>query len=261
MININDVKSILSTTTIEELRSEYKSRQKEYSKKNEEIARRILEYYKNDELSTLSNLSDIQKLNCIILKYLNSSKIDAANTLEILKSYKYNPLCELLKLVQRADMYFFREIDEDLFIYSFYGTTLKEGIRALNNRKIKLKTKLGLINFMPIDTVDPNLRRGYCHYLTTQILSKSPNLYGAYYYIPQEFSGFIPHSVIIDYEKKLVYDLANNIEVNLKAWTSFYGEPTLLIKGSDLIKLNEILDHDLGLKVDMATLEQVRRRI
>lgn len=254
MINFEEIKSVLNHASISTLKDEAKKREQEAKEQNNEIAKSILDYFKSDEFYCMTKLTDIEKLNHIILKYLNGNDLEKARIIAVLNTYNYNGVCELLKLVEQSSMYFRKKINDGLFMYYFYGSTLSEEIRILNKKNALLKTKLGLVKLIPLEYLNKE-------YDFDLILNNNPNLYGAYYYIPKEFKGFTSHLVIIDYEKKLVYDFNNNITVNLKAWTSFYGQPALLLKGIDFINLRKKAQDNLGINIDFSALEEVRRRV
>lgn len=254
MINFEEVKSVLNHTSLNTLKDDAKKKEQETKEQNNKIAKSILDYFKSDEFYYMTKLTDIEKLNHIILKYLNGNNLEKAKIIAILNAYNYNGVCELLKLVEQSSMYFRKKINDELFMYYFYGSTLSEEIRILNKKNALFKTKIGLVKLNPLEYLNKE-------YDENLILNNNPNLYGAYYYIPKEFKGFTSHLVIIDYEKKLVYDFNNNITVNLKAWTSFYGQPSFLLKGIDFINLRKKAQDNLGINIDFRALEAVRRRI
>lgn len=254
MMNFEEIKSVLNHTSINTLKDDAKKKEQEAKEQNNKIAKSILDYFKSDEFYNMTKLTDIEKLNHIILKYLNGSDLEKAKITAMLKAYNYNGVCELLKLVEQSSMYFRKKINDELFMYYFYGQTLSEKVRILNKKNALLKTKLGLVKLIPLEYSNKE-------YDFNLLLNNNPNLYGAYYYIPKEFKGFTSHLVVIDYEKKLVYDFDNNITVNLKAWTSFYGQPALLLKGIDFINLRKKAQDNLGINIDFKVLEEVRRRV
>ena len=53
-------------------------------------------------------------------------------------------------------------------------------------------------------------------------LLKFPSLVGSYYEIPYFLDGTLEHSVLIDENNQMVYDLAQNTAVPFDVWNSYY---------------------------------------
>ena len=167
--------------------------------------------------------------------------------------------------MQRTDLFFTKDIDFLTYSKLLYGATIIKNIEGASLEKVSIASTKGKIELLSLDksfnigTTMPEKRRGFCHNLTSDILTVNKDLYGAYYYIPLEFTGFIEHSVLLDLNHKLVYDFANNIVISLDIWQKFYNKPTILIKGCDFSYLSKRCDEELGLYLTTSTLDNVQR--
>lgn len=265
MVNFDDIKNLYEEYNIVDLADMYKKRQDDNIKKNDNIAKDILFYYPGYELIIPNELGYSEKLSYLIAFILNSGdKREISNLLKLLHKFHYNYKFELLKIMQNADFYFSKELSSDGFLKFLYGATcikkilqvsLNEAILKVNKGNVKICSLNKVLGFQEIDKTS---RRGLCHNITTDILLLNKDLYGAYYYIPLDFKGYIEHSVIIDPKHNLVLDFANNVIVALDIWKKFYGNPTVVISGSEFDYLNKRCNYELSEHLTTLTLEEAR---
>lgn len=266
MITFEDIRNVYSTYSDSDICKIYTERQQRNINNNNEIAREILLNFPCEILYIPQGFSDCEKLNYLLSIFFNSGNFDAIKVvLDILKKYHYKMDSELLKTIQRTDLFFNKDIDFLTYSKLLYGATIIKNIEGVSLEKVSLSTTKGKINIHSLDKsfnmgcIDSEKRRGFCHNLTSDILIVNKDLYGAYYYVPLEFTGFIEHSVLLDLNHKLVYDFANNIVISLDIWQKFYNKPTILIKGSDFTKLSKKCFDELGLYLTTSTLDSVQR--
>ena len=243
MVNFDDIKNLYEEYNIIDLADMYKKRQDDNIKENDNIAKDILFYYPGYELIIPNELGYSEKLSYLIAFILNSGdKKEISNLLKLLHKFSYNYKFELLKIMQNADFYFSKELSS-------------EAILKVNKGNVKICSLNKVLGFQEIDKTS---RRGLCHNITTDILLLNKDLYGAYYYIPLDFKGYIEHSVIIDLKHNLVLDFANNVIVALDIWKKFYGNPTVVISGSEFDYLNKRCNYELSEHLTTLTLEEAR---
>lgn len=105
------------------------------------------------------------------------------------------------------------------------------------------------------------LTLGNCHLAVSEYLKSFPNLYGAYYYVPNYFKGFIEHSVLIDYDKKIVYDLSHNIALPLEYFSKYYNNLSFIISSADFVRLSDMVKQHYGYTLSMYHIEEVKRQL
>lgn len=266
MVTFDDIKAVYSCTSDSEINKTYTERQKENSRLNNEIAKEVFFEFPSEIISMPSDMSDSEKVSYLISLFLNSGNKRLINiVLEVIKKYNYNTRSELLKIMQNTDYYFNKDINFITYSKLIYGATQIKNIEGASLQKVSLKSSNENIFLYPLDTcfnmgkIDAQKRRGFCHNLTSDILAYNPDLYGAYYYIPFEFKGYMEHSVLLDLNHELVLDFANNIVIPLQTWERFYNNPTILIKGKDFRELSKRCNDELGLYLTTCTLDSVRR--
>ena len=266
MITFDDIKAVYSYTSDSEINKTYTERQKENRRLNNEIAKEVFFEFPSEIISMPSDMSDSEKVSYLISLFLNSGNKRLINiVLEVLKKYNYNTSSELLKTMQRTDYYFNGDINFITYSKFIYGAISVKNIEGASFQKVSLKSSNGNIFLYPLDTcfnmgkIDAQKRRGFCHNLTSDILAFNPDLYGAYYYIPFEFKGYMEHSVLLDLNHELVFDFANNIVIPLKTWERFYNKPSILISGKEFRELSKRCNDELGLYLTTCTLDSVRR--
>ena len=266
MVTFDDIKAVYSSTSDSEINRTYTERQKENIRLNNEIAKDVFFEFPSEILTIPSDMSDSEKVSYLISLFLNSgNKRLIKIVLEILKKYNYNTSSELLKTMQRTDYYFNGDINFITYSKFIYGAISIKNIEGASLQKVSLKSSYGNINLYPLDAcfnmgkINAEKRRGFCHNLTSDILAFNPDLYGAYYYIPFEFKGYMEHSVLLDLNHGLVLDFANNIVLPLKTWEKFYNKPSILISGKEFSELSKRCNDELGLYLTTCTLDSVRR--
>lgn len=260
----NDIKEVLDKHSLRELIVNYSLRQKINNEKNEQIASQIVEELAYD--SELLPGSSTTKFGILLSALLNSGTMEGLDIAKrILSLYRYNKNQEIIVATQYIDLLNTKDIDPILFSYVMNGLIAISHATEVPGLGFKLDTDFGLIKVAPankvldIDPIEASKRRQLCHQITSSALFDYPNMYGAYYYIPQAFKGSLEHSVLIDPDNNQVIDLTNNSAMNLKTWQTIYYEPAFAIKGSDFKKLYDQTLNEYGEHIHMAALEEVRR--
>lgn len=260
----SDIKDTLNKKTTTELIINYNNRQKINKIKNEAIAQVIVEQIVIDPENIPG--SYITKLGIILSNIFNSDNTGNQEMIKnILKFYNYKPSQEVIQAMQHIDQYQTADINNSTFQLLMKSLIAIKGIQEKHGLGFSLETDFGLINIaranevLGIAEISPEKRRQLCHQITSLALLDNPQLYGAYYYIPLAFKGFIEHSVLIDPFDNLVIDLANNATLNLNRWQDLFPKLAFFIKGNDFIKLYERTLDDYNEHLNLATLEEIRR--
>lgn len=267
MVTFDDIKTVLASTDVTKLEKDYTKRQENNRIDNAIKAKDVLVFFPDELIYLPKGLDNIGKLNALLMLYLNSGNLRAQRIItEILKKYGYNPDSEIIRAMQMSDLLFQHKIDEDDYKRAINGLTNTTGIMNIRKKEIQIKTMRGIIKMNPlcetlgITPISEEQRQGFCHNITSCVLEANKNLYGGYYYVPLEFKGYMEHSVIIDLNKNLVLDFAQDIMVPLKIWFKFLGEPNLLIDGKSYQELVKQTKEELDVDLNICLLEQVRRR-
>lgn len=186
--------------------------------------------------------------------------------LKLLRKYNYNSSLDLLELMTFILDYHNGEVSLEHLKRSLELLTTVKNIDCGRTSRIIADTEHGNIPFSFADECldipdSSNLAVGKCHFLVSDYLKNFPNLYGAYYYIPGYFDGVIDHSVMIDYDTKVVYDLSHNITLPLDYFGKYYNNLSFTISGEDFCKLSDKVKDEYGYKLYMHHLEEVKRYV
>lgn len=266
MVSFEDIKEVYSKTSNSKINKIYTERQTENIRLNNDVAKKVLLEFPSEIMTFPNYMSDSEKVSCLISMFLTSGNPKVVEIVrEVLKKYNYNISSELLLAMQRTDFYFSKDVDFLTYLQFIQGAVSIHDIEEITMQRVRLNSNYGEINLFPLDKffninkISVEERRGFCHNLTSEILTQSPDLYGAYYYIPYEFKGYMEHSVILDIKHNLVLDFANNIIVPLYLWKKYYKQPSLLISGEEFSELSKRCNEELGLYLTTCTLDSVRR--
>ena len=265
MKNMDDFINVLNKISLNTICNEYNLRQKMWEKQNNEIVTDFLNliYPKWKERF---NSNPKMALRNIMTICFNSKNERLINQLDVyLKSYNYKEKSELILIMILID--YFRNNIYDFEELVYYLKGFKSFINIYYDEFKDLNLSLiygsGIINEshieLGIENIPLNERRQQCHFLTESALCEFPKLYGAYYYLPKCFKGYAEHSVLIDYNKKVVYDLANNISLPLKLFSDYYSNPSFIIKGEDFIELDKIAQGECGQCLSMYQIEAIKK--
>lgn len=186
--------------------------------------------------------------------------------LKLLRKYNYNSSLDLLELMTFILDYHNGEISLEHLNRSLELLTTVKNIDCSNPSCVIADTKYGNISFSFADECldipnSSSLTLGKCHFLVSDYLKKFPNLYGAYYFIPGYFDGEIDHSVMIDFDKKIVYDLSHNMTLPLELFSKYYNNLSFTISGEDFSMLSDKVKDEYGYKLYMHHLEEVKRYV
>ncbi len=254
----------LNDYSIKELTNNYNTRQMINKHNNSKLAGKFLDNF-NIKAPFETN-DNIYNLKALMIMILNSKNKDAINYLyKYLHIFNYHYQGELIEAHQTIDSFNEKKIDYDLFNISMHGLYIINSLNILPHNNYFIDSKNGnfLINKIPnildIDVLSYDDRKRKCHDLTSSALYQFPKLYGAYYYIPQAFCGYLEHSVLIDLDKKIVYDLANNCSVSLDIWQKFFPKYSFIISGKKYIKINEQIQEEYNITINLAHLEELKR--
>lgn len=264
MIKYSDIKEVLDQHTLRELIINYSNRQRINKEKNEEVASEAVEELAFDSDILPGNY--ITKFGILLSALLNSGTVDGLEIARrILNLYRYNKSQEVIVATQYIDLLNTKDIDPILFSYIMNGLIAIANATEIPGYGFKLDTDFGSINVtkanevLDIDEINADNRRQLCHQVTSNALLDYPDMYGAYYYIPQAFDGCLEHSVLINPDRNQVIDLANNSAMNLQIWQKIYSKPVFAIKGSKFKELYDKTLDEYGENIHMAALEEIRR--
>lgn len=257
---MKDNKAIIETLRSldhEEMMEEYKIRQKENQEKNLSIVKKI-----NEILGIASEFSIFDEtVNMSIAIATARKSNDYKITLELknlLNLFDYNYAQEILVASQNIDQLQTKDYPLEIFNILIRSFLSIDSITK-NDTTFTLDTCFGPITITnPISNTSPNLRRCFCHNLTSNFLLNHPNYYGAYYYIPLQFQGYLEHSVVIDTYSNQVLDLANNNAFDLATWQKLYPNCSFIISGKDFQNIYYDVLNKLNISIQMATLEEIK---
>lgn len=259
MFSFEEIKEVLDKHSYKELIEDYRLRQRYNSFKNDEITEDVITLLPISSYLLPFDIHDSLSLYIAGLRFRNDfKKLEIIN--EILDKYHYNYTQELLVLSQYIDQLQTGDYSIELFNYLAKGLLSIESITQIENDFL-LDTNYGRIKITnQITDVEKSERRGLCHDVTSDFLNQTDdNYYGAYYYVPLAFKGYIEHSVVIDSDNNLVLDLANNNKIDYSVWNKLYPNCSFIISSKDFNKLNnQMLDY-YDIPLQTAILEEVRR--
>lgn len=264
-----EIKSIFGLLSEKYLENDYKTNEILSIRKNDLKAENILSEISRKETRDLpKDLSSIEKLNLVIGNTLANGNSKKRKVLfDVLLKYGYNTSNELLKMLSYADRYFESEISDSEFKDYFFKLVSALKVKEIKQNELNLTTLNGSFFVKKLDyecnlpRLNKITRRNNGNVIASEVLSDNENLYGAFYNIPLELFGNIGYCVLIDFNKGLVYDFANNAIVSLKIWNSYYGEPSLLISGKDYQVYRHCAIEDYNIHLDLPMLECIRKRI
>lgn len=220
------------------------------------------------ENTSLSELPYSDKLYIIFKTIFGKFDLNVQKQfLKLLKSFNYNSSMELLEFITciinfHRGKYSFESLKEDLPFFTTINT-----IRNITSSGMIIDTIHGSIpisyatDILDIED-DPSLfKLGDCHDLTSEALLEFPNLYGAYYYIPNHFKGYFDHTVLIDYKRNYVYDLSHNIAMPLEYFSKYHSNISFIISGYDFQELFKRTEEEYGVGIYTWHLEEIKREL
>lgn len=264
MISFHDIQEVLKTSSYKELVIDYTLRQKRNKRKNNDVIREVINELVDD--ANYIPLEDYSAKLQVIFSLLIASNNPKNREIvsHIIDTYNYRSQAELIVASQYIDSINTKDLDHQLFSLITNGLISIKSFKLLSDTEFLLDTKYGDIHItsaftnLGIENIPPENRRGYCHNITTAFLLKHPNFYGAYFYIPLNFQGYFEHSVVIDPDNNLVYDLTNNATMDLTIWQKLYPH-AFIISGQKLKELFSQVEDTYNIQINMSTIEEVRR--
>ena len=263
MTTFEEIYNMLKNYSISELHTRYNNRQEKVKFINNQIAKSIL-----TELDCLNDKdSEHYSMNliffiAIVLKSRNYNEIK--RLMAILKEKHYNDTQNILLIASFLDSFLSRTLNPQDFFTVSNGMIGISQILPINATEHKLITKFGDFTIKRADKslnmspIHPSLRKHLCHNVTTNFLLTHPQFYGAYCYIPEQFSGYIEHSVVVNPENNTVYDLANNFTIDFDLWKKLYPI-SFMISGYELLYLYDKINEKLGIPIGMEFIEEAKR--
>lgn len=237
VITFEDVSIVLKQKSLTRLTDDYNNRQKNERIKNNECAKIILKQL----MPTCLIPKNVDETDFLIQMIAFSVKNDSERKMlleMILKQFNCNFSYELYFAIRLIDLFSTHDIDRSSldFLWNSFFTIDKlntnfEGffLSLVSGERCEVKDSLRQLGIY----ASINERRAQCHKMTVTGLLHNPKLIGAYYSIPYQFNGSLEHSVLIDKEKSVVYDLAQDTSLPLHIWEKYYNKPTFLISGEE----------------------------
>lgn len=263
MLTFDDIQNVFATTSQDELAKSYTQRQKYNKLKNNKIAEEVVNEITLDPDAIPGEYNT--KIQLLISALITGGKADGYMIAKrILEAFRYQKKQEIIVACQYIDNFTTKDINPELFSLITNGLIAIRKITK-NSSGYIMDTELGSIKItnacdtLNIEQIPQEQRRGLCHNITTYFLVAHPNFYGSYHYLPQSFVGHLEHSVVIDPDNNIVYDLANNTAMNLQIWQSLFPN-AFVISGKDIQELFFRTIETYHTDINMATLEEVRRR-
>lgn len=260
MVTIAEVCDTLKTVGVNNLIDDYNQRQQMIINGNNAIIADFLnelgfDYspFKGETVvDTFRNIINFSKSNAALACRVN----------ELLEKYNYKAAIELTMLITSYDGIMHNDYPMWLFESSIPAYTSIYAA-SKNNDTLVANSNKGTIILNPankaLNEEEYSNRISHCHHVVSDALHKHENYYGAYYYIPMDFAGCYEHSVMINYDDKVVYDLANNTAISLDIFEAFVGKPEFVIKGTYFNLLDKQVQDKCGHYLYMHHLEEVRR--
>lgn len=265
MITFEDVDTVLKEKSTICLSNEYNDRQLRERNRNNERAKFLLKKL-FPPIPIPENVDPTDFLIEMISLQVESAPTEKSFFKAILERFNFGFSYELYCSLRVIDLFLTQDINRACFesfwhafftLYQFNKHGEKCFMSFTNGDSCELKdamNQLGIFAF-------PQERRDNCHQMTRMGLLTFPYLTGAYYYIPYQFEGALEHSVLIDQEQGMVYDLANNIALPLAIWESYYKEPSFLISGEEFEDLYMRVREKYRANISISTLEGVKRTL
>lgn len=258
------IKKVLQNYSIEQLALDYNKRQHKNQYNNDQITGNILD--KANIKIHIETTTNFAKLRSLMITIFNSQNKDAINWLNnFLNKYNYNCEGELIEAIQTIDSFESERIIYELFNIALKGFLIVDSFKEIPKLGYVINSRYGKINLgyatdiLNIEPIPYEKRSNRCHDITAQALYKFPNLYGAYYYIPQTFSGYLEHSVLLDLNQQVVYDLTSNCALDYATWKKFFPNCSFIISGQKFISLNEQIKDDFNEEINLAHIEEIKR--
>ena len=265
MITFEDVDTVLKQKSVISISDDYNLRQLRERARNNEIIKKILKkLFPYGFIPQNVDMTDffVQEVASRVKNNLRDKRL-----LEMaLRQLGYNTSCELYFATIFIDFFKMHYMDRTALEFfcnalfsidkfdEVFGSTF---LSLVGGERCEVKRALHQLGM----SVTFNERRTQCHRMTVNGLLHNPKLIGAYYYIPYQFYGYIEHSVLIDPERNMVYDLAQDIAIPLNIWKTYYNNPSFVISGEEFQEINRKVMEEYSFPITMSTIEGVRREL
>lgn len=265
MVTFEEIDGILQKYTIDSIYDNYEKRQDSNTLANRKKILELNQDFYGDSYHKIKHVNPYVSF----MNFLSTIGGKCPERKETLKRFlleqHYNLSFELVQAMHLFDLTLNDELNKERFLYYFGGLFSINGFKEFNEDYWFYFSNLGDCPIYPAypllghDTPPKSKRRNNCHSVTAKELLVSPNLYGAYYYIPYQFYGYVEHSVIIDEDKDMIYDLSQNLAISLTIWQKYYPNPSFSIQGGNFKALSEQVFEKYEHQINMCFLEEMRR--
>lgn len=266
MIRYDDIKDILTKTSLKTIDEAYNQREKEALEISNSNAQKFLNGFDllPFDIKNYIDYENPRKTVAQIIRFILKGPNEELKEqlINYLNRFGYNPNHELIIMMQYDDQYFSQELSFEMLKLSVLSLTTLKGVNTSDDKMLINALFPNTINMIQAssEAIAREKRIGLCHYMTDLTLKNFPNLYGAYFYITDMFGAKHAHSVAIDIEKGIIIDPANNIVLKLKHFRQYYPHIAFMIKGSIYNEYRKRLKDEFGICIDPIILEEVRRR-
>lgn len=265
-----DIKNLLNKLSFKYIETDIKTGEALKSRRNELLAEMILKEIPFNINLLPEDKTNVEKLDYLIMLILSSGQTNGKYRkilFDTLLKYRYCTEGELIKVIKLSDKLFEGEISYETFKDYFFGLVTMIRIKDRKENELYLASSNGNFSVKQLDKelglpkLSTDLRRNNANLLTSEILSDNRDLFGAYYHIPYELFSSYGYSVILNTKDRLVYDCANNVIVPLNIWKEYYGNPSVLMRGSQFKACKHMAKEEFGVDLDLSILDGIQKRI
>ena len=270
MFSYEEMKDTLKKYSLDDLASDYNTRNSLNLKENDLINKQVLEDF-GESTNVIGQVNNSyyrsELINALIRINNFGSNEEKDKMYSLLKKYNYQLSNELFWIFHFLNYYISESFDNNNLTHHLKGFLIYKGINILTSDSFHLKTVYGDINIngaVSSKQYEKEKRKNACHKYTGLALrtwdyKKHPNIYGAYFSIPLNFKGTFDHSVVVDIDNDVCFDLAKNVILPYSFYQKVFGKPNFIISQKDFNLYDQMLQQDFGCYLTMDTLEEIRR--
>lgn len=270
MFSYEEIKDTLKKYSLDDLISDYSMRNITALKENDLVNKQVLDEF-GENTNVMHNIPYSYYHNELIKVLIQINNLGTLEEKEklyaLLEKHNYQMPNELFWLFHYLNYYMSSTFDEVDLNRHLKGFLIYKGINILAKDSFNLKTIYGdtIINgAVSIEQYKKEKRKNACHKCTGLALRTwnykgQSNIYGAYFSIPLNFKGTFDHSVVVDMNNDVCFDLAQNVILPYSFYKKVFGEPNFVISQKDYNLYDQKLQQDFGCYLTMDTLEEIRR--